>query len=70
MTDKEREICLDLARIWNVNYSDIANMIRDYVEKDIGKYGFKTWPRTRVYIRPVKIKTLRERLEENKDEGH
>lgn len=56
--------CQDLAMIWCVNSGEIAKMIHDYVEGDIGKYGMKTWSKTHVHIRPVKIKTLKERLEE------
>lgn len=67
MTD-ESEVYLNLARIWNVNYDTIAKMVYDYIERDIGKYGAKTWPKSRIHIRPVKIKTLKERLEETKDE--
>jgi hypothetical protein len=64
----ESNVYLDLARIWNVNYDTIANMVYDYIERDIGKYGAKTWPKSRICIRPVKIKTLKERLEETRDE--
>lgn len=56
--------CQDLAMIWCVNSGEIAKIVRSVVEGDIDKYGMKTLSKTHVHIRPVKIKTLKERLEE------
>ncbi len=51
----------------NTNSSEIAKIVYDYIERGIGtEYDLFNSPPPPIYIGPVKIKTLKERLEETK----
>ena len=61
----ESKVYLDLARIWNVGPGEVEEAVRSYIERDIGKFKpLLSYSKSHVCIRPVKIKTLKERLEE------
>lgn len=66
-SDKEPEICRNLAMIWGVDRREIAKIIHDFIKNDIGrKLDCINCPKPPIYIGPVKVKTLKERLEEYK----
>ena len=49
----------------NTNSSEIAKIVYDYIERGIGtEYDLFNSPPPPIYIGPVKVKTLKERLEE------
>ena len=61
------EACNDLARIWNVGPGEVEKMVRDYIGAVTCDFKpLQTYPKPHIHIRPVKVKTLKERLEETK----
>lgn len=56
-----------ISTIMNVDQTEIAKIVHDYIERDIGcDYDRFNSPPPPIYIGPVKVKTLKERLEECK----
>ena len=58
-----------ISMIMNVDQAEIAKIIHDYIERDIGcgtVYDRFNCPKPPIYIGPVKVKSLKERLEEIK----
>ena len=56
-----------LSNIMNVDQAEIAKIVHSYLERDIGcEYDRMNCPAPPIYIGPVKVKTLKERLEEIK----
>ena len=61
----ESKVYLDLARIWNVGPGEVQKIVEDYIGAVTCDFeSLKPYPKPRIHIRPVKIKTLKERLEE------
>lgn len=56
-----------ISMIMNVDPAEIAKIVHDYIERDIGcgtVYDRMNCPKPPIYIGPVKVKSLKERLEE------
>lgn len=54
-----------------VDQSEIAKIINDCMKKDIGReLDSINCPKPPIYIGPVKVKTLKERLEEMQNGSH
>jgi len=65
----ESKVYLDLARIWNIGPGEVEKIVRDYIEEVTCNFEpLKLYSKPRIYIKPVKVKTLKERLEDIKDE--
>lgn len=63
----ESKVYLDIARIWNVCPGEVEKMVRDYIGAVTCDFKpLKLYSKPRICIRPVKVKTLKERLEETK----
>lgn len=61
----QRKACCELAITWNIDQREIAKIINDCMKKDIGReLDCINCPKPPIYIGPVKVKTLKERLEE------
>ena len=59
----ESKVYLDLARIWNLGPGEVEKIVRDYI--GAVTCDFKPLqPYPKPHIKPVKVKTLKERLEE------
>ena len=50
----------------DVDQAEIAKIVHDYIERlDVcNEYYRLTWSKPPIYIRPVKVKSLKERLED------
>lgn len=65
----ESKVYLDISRIWNIGPGEVEKMVRDYIGAVTCNFEpLKLYSKPRICIRPVKVKTLKERLEEIKDE--
>lgn len=61
----EEEYLQNLADRLGLNEDDITNIINCYIKAVTGKFmPLSPYPKPRIDIRPVKIKGLKERLEE------
>ena len=61
------DVFYHISNIMNVDQAEIAKIVHSYLERDIGcEYDRMNCPAPPIYIGPVKIKTLKERLEEIK----
>lgn len=63
MTEIESKIFLDLARIWNLGPGEVETIVRDYIGAVTCDFR-PLQPYPKPHIKPVKVKTLKERLEE------
>lgn len=65
MNEIESKVYLDLARIWNRGPGEVEKIVRDYIGAVTCEFKpLQPYPKPHIYIRPVKLKTLKERLEE------
>lgn len=61
----ESKVYLELARIWNLGPGEVEKMVRDYIGAVTCDFkSLQPYPKPHIHIRPVKVKTLKERLEE------
>lgn len=60
-----------VSMIMNVDQAEIAKIVHDYIERGIvSDYDRLNCPKPPIYIGPVKIKSLKERLEEKRNESY
>ncbi len=61
----ESKVYLDLARIWNVGPGEVEKIVRDYIGAVTCDFKpLQTYPKPHIHIRPIKVKTLKQKLEE------
>ena len=61
----EDDVFHKVSMVMNVDPAEIAKIVHDYIERGIGcDYDRLNCPKPPIYIGPVKVKTLKERLEE------
>lgn len=57
------ETTQDLARIWNVGPGEIRKIVEDYIKGITGEFKpLQPYPKPPIYIKPVKVMTLRDRI--------
>lgn len=63
----ESKVYLDIARIWNIGPGEVEKMVRDYIwAVTCDLKPLQLYPKPPIYIRPVKVKSLKERMEDTK----
>ena len=63
----ESKVYLELARICNLGPGEVEKIVRDYIGAVTCNFEpLKLYPKPPIYIRPVKVKSLKEKIDNYK----